>query len=113
MNRVESVLAPDTKERILDAAEALFMVQGFTATSLRMITTRAGVNLAAVNYHFGSKDELVRAVFTRRLGPLNRERVALLEELEEQAGGRPLVPEQVLEAFLTAGVRVARDARRG
>src|SRR5512134_1048077 len=113
MNRVESVLAPDTKERILDAAEALFMEQGFTATSLRMITTRAGVNLAAVNYHFGSKEELIKAVFTRRLGPLNRERVALLDELEEQAKGKPLPPERVLETFLVAGLRVARDARRG
>ena len=113
MNRIESVLAPDTKERILDAAEALFMEQGFAATSLRIITARAGVNLAAVNYHFGSKEELIKAVFTRRLGPLNRERIALLDELEEQAKGMPLPPEQVLEAFLMAGVRVARDARRG
>jgi AcrR family transcriptional regulator len=113
VNRIVSVLAPDTKERILDAAEALFVEQGFAATSLRLITTRAGVNLAAVNYHFGSKEELIKAVFTRRLGPLNRERIALLEELEEQARGRPLPPEQVLETFLVAGLRVARDARRG
>ncbi len=113
MDHVATALAPDTKERILDAAEALFMEQGFAATSLRMITTRAGVNLAAVNYHFGSKDELIKAVFTRRLGPLNLERIALLDELEERAEGRPLQPEQVLEAFLISGVRVARDARRG
>lgn len=113
MNQVEPVLAADTKARILDAAEALFMEQGFTTTSLRAITARAGVNLAAVNYHFGSKDELIRAVFTRRLEPLNRERIALLDELEAQAQGRPLPPEKIFEAFLMAGVRVARDARRG
>lgn len=113
MNQVEPVLAADTKERILDAAEALFMEQGFTSTSLRTITTRAGVNLAAVNYHFGSKDELIRAVFTRRLGPLNRERIALLDELEARVKGQSLPVEEILEAFLMAGVRVARDARRG
>lgn len=113
MNQVEPVLAADTKERILDAAEALFMEQGFTSTSLRTITARAGVNLAAVNYHFGSKDELIRAVFTRRLGPLNRERIALLDELEARAKGQSLPVEEILEAFLMAGVRVARDARRG
>ena len=58
-----------TKERILDAAEALFMEHGFEATSLRAITAAAGVNLAAVNYHFGSKEELFQAVLTRRLDP--------------------------------------------
>ncbi|HET9701408.1 MAG TPA: TetR/AcrR family transcriptional regulator [Burkholderiales bacterium] len=113
MNPIEPVLAADTKERILDAAEALFIEQGFAAASLRTITARAGVNLAAVNYHFGSKDELIRAVFTRRLEPLNRERIALLDELERNAKGRALPVEQILEAFLISGVRVARDARRG
>lgn len=57
----------DTKSRILDTAEELFMEHGFEATSLRLITTAAGVNLAAVNYHFGSKEELFQAVLTRRL----------------------------------------------
>ena len=56
----------DTKSRILDAAEELFMEHGFEATSLRLITTAANVNLAAVNYHFGSKEELFQAVLTRR-----------------------------------------------
>ena len=58
-----------TKERILDAAERLFAERGFAATSLRSITAAAGVNLAAVNYHFRSKEALLEAVFTRRLGP--------------------------------------------
>ena len=63
-----------TKDRILDAAESLFMEHGFEATSLRSITAAAGVNLAAVNYHFGSKEELFQAVLTRRLDPMNQER---------------------------------------
>ena len=70
-----------TKAKILDAAEALFMEHGFEATSLRSITAAAGVNLAAVNYHFGSKEELFQAVLTRRLDPMNRERLDLLTAL--------------------------------
>ena len=57
----------ETKERILDAAERLFADEGFAATSLRQITAEAGVNLAAVNYHFGSKESLLTAVFERRV----------------------------------------------
>ena len=60
---------PDTKERILDAAEQLFGEHGPSDTSLRAITAAAGVNLAAVNYHFGSKEKLIEAVLSRRLEP--------------------------------------------
>lgn len=60
----------DTVERILDAAEALFAERGFAETSLRTITSTAGVNLAAVNYHFGSKKTLIQAVFVRFIDPL-------------------------------------------
>ena len=81
--------AAATKDRILDAAEALFMEHGFEATSLRAITAAAEVNLAAVNYHFGSKEELFQAMLTRRLDPMNQERVDLLDALEREAGARP------------------------
>ncbi len=59
----------DTKTRILDSAESLFAEHGFEGTSLRQITSAAGVNLASVNYHFRSKDELIRAIFARRVEP--------------------------------------------
>lgn len=90
---------PDTKDRILDAAERLFATHGFEATSLRAITTEAGVNLAAVNYHFQSKDALVHAVFERAIGPVNARRLEILSEMERAAGDRPVTPEQILEAF--------------
>ena len=77
-----------TKDRILDAAEALFMEHGFEATSLRSITAAAAVNLAAVNYHFGSKEELFQAVLTRRLDPMNQERLDLLTALEREPSPR-------------------------
>uniref|UniRef100_UPI003342845F TetR/AcrR family transcriptional regulator n=1 Tax=Castellaniella defragrans TaxID=75697 RepID=UPI003342845F len=74
---------------------------------MRRITGTAGVNLAAVNYHFGSKDGLVQAVFQRRVAALNKERLALLDSLEHDAGGQPLKPSQIVEAFFGPLVRHA------
>ena len=103
----------DTKTRILDAAEVLFTEHGFEATSLRQLTAAAGVNLAAVNYHFGSKEELFQAVLTRRLDPMNQERIELLEALEREAGAKPLSCEKVIFAMLIPALRLARDEKRG
>lgn len=103
----------DTKTRILDAAEELFMEHGFEATSLRSLTASAGVNLAAVNYHFGSKEELFQAVLTRRLDPMNKERIELLDRLEREAGGKPIACERILFAMLIPALRLARDEERG
>ena len=103
----------DTRERILRAAEALFMDRGFASTSLRMITARAKVNLAAVNYHFGSKEELIREVFGRHLAPLNQARIAYLDRLEAAAGGQPLSLEKIIEAIVTPPLLVSRDPLKG
>ena len=103
----------DTKTRILDAAEQLFMEHGFEATSLRSLTTAASVNLAAVNYHFGTKEELFEAVLTRRLDPMNQERIELLERLERDAGGKPMSCEKILFTMLIPALRLARDEKRG
>ena len=103
----------DTKTRILDAAESLFMEHGFEATSLRSLTTAASVNLAAVNYHFGTKEELFEAVLTRRLDPMNQERIELLERLERDAGGKPMSCEKILFTMLIPALRLARDEKRG
>ncbi len=87
-----------TKDRILDAAEQLFAERGFADTSLRTITAAAGANIASVNYYFQSKEALIRAVFSRRLVPINRARLELLDRLEAQ-GGQPSV-EDLIRAFL-------------
>ena len=105
--------AAATKNRILDAAEGLFVEHGFEATSLRAITTAAGVNLAAVNYHFGSKEELFEAVLTRRLDPMNLRRVALLTELEHLAGEGPVPCDKILSALFLPALELARDPARG
>ena len=80
----------ETKDRILDAAEELFARRGFAATSMRRLTREAEVNLAAVHYHFGSKEALIQAVFARRRAPLHRERMDGREQLERDAGGGPV-----------------------
>src|SRR5258705_13666651 len=90
--------ATATKGRILDAGESLFMEHGFEATSLRAITAAGDVNLAAVNYHFGTKEELFQAVLTRRLDPMNQDRVALLTRLESDTAPDPLSCEKILMA---------------
>jgi AcrR family transcriptional regulator len=102
-----------TKERILDAAENLFMEHGFEATSLRSITAAAGVNLAAVNYHFGTKEELFQSVLTRRLDPMNQDRVDLLTRLEAEAAPDPLPCDRILMALFIPALTLARDPQRG
>ena len=99
----------DTKDRILDAAEGLLAEQGLTATSLRGITSLAKVNLGAVNYHFQTKEALIHAVFARRLGPLNRARLAALDACGAKAAGRPVPLEDLLRAFLGPVLRLGRD----
>lgn len=103
----------DTRERILDAAERLFMAHGYEGTSMRQITGEAGVNLAAVNYHFGSKESLMQEVFRRRLDWLNEERMRVLDELEDAAAGKPLKPSQIVDGFFGTLLRMADDEQRG
>ena len=103
----------DTRSRILDAAESLFMEYGFDGTSMRLITGQAGVNLAAINYHFGSKELLFQEVFRRRLTDLNRRRIAVLDALEAEAGGAPLKPSRIVEAFFGTALRMAADVEGG
>lgn len=103
----------DTHLRILDAAESLFTEQGFEATTLRQITGTAGVNLAAVNYHFGSKEALIHEVFRRRLTWLNQQRLQELDRLEAAAGGAPLKPSRILEVFFGAALKMAADTDGG
>ena len=99
----------DTRTLLLDAAERLFAEAGFAATSMRNITAAAGVNLASVNYHFGSKDALLEAVIQRRLAPVNDERLRRLDELEGLAGTEPLNLEKALRCFLAPPFEKMRE----
>jgi len=109
---MEHINHKDTKEIILDKAEELFAEKGYKGTSLRMITTAADVNLAAVNYHFGSKEGLVTAVIGRRIVPLNEERIRQVKEVlaaADKAGKKPLT-RNVLKAFIEPTLRLPESA---
>lgn len=80
---------------------------------MRMITSQAGANIAAVNYHFGSKDALIQEVFRRRLTELNRQRLAALERLQADAGGAPLKPSRIVDAFFGTALELAADTEHG
>jgi len=93
-----------TRDRILDTAERLFAEQGMERTSIRQITAAAEANLGAINYHFGTKQKLIEAVFTRRLEPVNRRRMTLLDEAELRAGHQSPALEILLEAMIRPAV---------
>jgi AcrR family transcriptional regulator len=97
--KIVSTTTIDTKEQIISVAERLFAERGFAGTTLRNVIGEADVNLAAVHYHFGSKEELFRAVVKRFARPIAEQELALLKQL--QAGGR--VP--TVEAILTAALK--------
>lgn len=91
--------ALDTRARILDAAEGLIADSGFRGLSLREVTKRAGANLAAVNYHFGSRDGLIHAVLDRVITPINAQRLHYLDEAEARNDG-PVPLEEIVEAMV-------------
>ena len=96
----------DRQTRILDAAENAIAELGFAGASLRHIVLEAQVNLATVYYYFGSKRGLMEAVLKRRFGPLRQEHLALLRQFEEEAKGRPLPVERILQAILLPPLRL-------
>ncbi len=99
-------MTADTKQRILDVSEQMFADHGFAGTSLRGIIGEADVNLAAVHYHFHSKEALMEAVLVRRLEPLNRDRLALLDGSEKNSGKAGPSPEVILDAFIGPPMRL-------
>ena len=99
-----------TKDRILGAAEELFAQFGFAGTSLRQVTSRADVNIAAVNYHFGSKENLVNEVFRRRMDEMSAQRLSQLRTAVAQS---PCELESVLAAFVAPALALAQDRHGG
>ena len=102
-----------TRERILRAAEHLFGSHGFSDASLRQITDEARVNLAAVNYHFGSKEELYRQVLLRCIRPLNEERLMLLTEAEQLSGNQYVPLRAIVDTLVRPLLRRAADKSSG
>jgi AcrR family transcriptional regulator len=98
MQKIVGTTTIDTKEQIISVAKRLFAERGFAGTTLRNVISEANVNLAAVHYHFGSKEELFRAVVERFARPIVEQELALLKQL--QAGGRVPTVEEILTAVL-------------
>ncbi|MFQ5524860.1 MAG: TetR/AcrR family transcriptional regulator [Thermoanaerobaculia bacterium] len=107
----EAGRASDTRTKLLDTAEHLFAHEGVDRASLRSITQAAGANLAAVHYHFGSKEALVREVLARRLSPLNRRRLELLDEVERASESPAL--EAIVHAFVRPALEMVQRERGG
>ena len=106
-------MTSDTSDRILNSAEQLFASCGLATVTLRDITAAAEVNLAAVNYHFGSREGLIEAVLRRRLEPLNGARLDNLQHLEKSAAGKPLPLEDIIYAFISPLIRMSQDVNHG
>ncbi|HKO87419.1 MAG TPA: TetR family transcriptional regulator [Burkholderiales bacterium] len=105
--------AASTRERILHATEALFILHGFDGTSLRLVTSAAKVNLGAVNYHFGGKDGLFEALIAYRLDALHAGRLRLLDQYETDAGDQALSCESILDALFIPALDLARHGLGG
>jgi AcrR family transcriptional regulator len=102
-----------TRERLIKVATRLFARNGFDGISIRDITTEANANVGAVNYHFGSKEELIRQVFLSLAGPINATRLSLLDQYEAEAESGHLTVEKVARAVIEPAIRLAGDAEGG
>ena len=99
----------DTKARLMDAMVRLFADRGFHATSMRAVTQLAGTSVSAANYHFGSKEELLRAALRQRAEPLNALRLARLEAAESLPGGGEAKVTEILRAFISPLIELRPD----
>jgi AcrR family transcriptional regulator len=102
-----------TRLRILIAAEELFANFGYDGTSLRQLTQKAGVNLAAVNYHFGEKKLLYDAVVSRHMQPINQARLKKLENAEALAGKEPVALDLILEILIRPIFELGQNSASG
>lgn len=100
----------ETKERILLAAQKLFAEKGFEAVSLRKITAEALANVAAVNYHFGSKEALIDEVIVQHMLPVMKERMRLLDEAERKFEIGVVPVEVILDAFMRPFLTVMQES---
>lgn len=105
-------MSRDTKTEILDAAERLFAEKGFDGTAIREITRAANVNVAAIHYHYGSKEEVLRGVTDRVVGPLNNRRFELLDRALDDAQPHPLSIEAILDAFIRPDIETLQELHK-
>ena len=102
-----------TKERILNSTEKLIAEHGFTALSIRKISLKAHTNLAAINYHFGNKEQLINQVLERRLNNLFDVRMKMLHDLNQGDSDKKCNLEQILHAFIAPALFMINDEHQG
>jgi AcrR family transcriptional regulator len=102
-----------TRNKILDAAERLFAEHGYTAVSMRSITAAAGVNVAAIHFHFASKEALFEAIFNRRVQPINAARLTGLREARGDGRAREAELQTVLKAFVAPHLEATKGFDAG
>ncbi len=102
----------DTKREILDAAERLFAEKGFDGTAIREIIRAANVNVAAIHYHYGSKEEVLRGVTDRIVGQLNSRRFELLDRALADAQPHSLSIEAILDAFIRPDIETLQELHK-
>lgn len=107
MPKVQIPVEADTERAFLDAAEQLFADRGFEGAKVRAIAEMAGANLGALHYYWGSKEELFRAVWHRRLDSLALGRTRKFDELRQKAAAGGITLEEVLTVMLETSFGVA------
>jgi AcrR family transcriptional regulator len=103
----------ETINALLDAAEELFAIHGYDGASLRNITKKARVNLAASHYHIGDKKSLYALVMMRRLRPINESRLTALGEAEQQAAGHPVPLSRLIDLMARPFFELSADQSKG
>lgn len=103
----------ETVDLLLNAAEELFAIHGYDGATLRIITQKARVNLAAAHYHIGDKESLYLLIMGRRLRPINESRLAALEQAEQQAGGQPVPLVRIIEIMASPFFELSADQSGG
>ncbi|MDF2370756.1 MAG: TetR/AcrR family transcriptional regulator [Rhizobiaceae bacterium] len=102
---------PSTKERILDTAERLFVRYGFKGVSMRLLTRESKVNLAAVHYHFGGMESVLRALFEKHIVPLNQERHELLDRCLVEDADQFNTVRNLIEAYIMPSLRYPASSK--
>lgn len=113
LGRPKGATTGQTRERILDTAEALFADGGYEGTSIRDIAEGAGIGIAVVAYHFGPKEDLFDAVIARRAGVMNEQRARALADAKAKAGDHPIEVEILVRAYVAPFVGYALHGSAG
>src|ERR1043165_5591814 len=102
-----------TKAKIIEVSRRLFSEHGLDAVPLRDIATEAGGHGAAINYHFGSKEQLIREIYRQLFEGLNKSRIEALDDYEASLNGKKAAPDQIVRAWVASTVAFSTSEEDG